>query len=168
MIKTIAELQKFSEEMAKKYPSQREYYLLSRYEVKPTHEINLLKSTLMGLPESYVSFISEYNVLSMEYLGFQFAPFPCGHKSVYSAVIEANSEEYCAYYEVFKEKGVFDVASYDGAWIVVAGEQSNSPGTIYIKHDTGYDDDLLLFAPDFDTFILLVANLDKLANYETE
>jgi hypothetical protein len=168
MIRTVDEFLKYSEIRANEFPECRKRFLMCAYEQKPIQEIAHLQSVFEYIPESYLNFISKYNIFSMEYLGFQFATAPYGCNSIFPALIKANSKEICPFYNEFKQRHVFLVASYDGAWIVVADSQCDNPGSIYIKHDTSIDSDLELFSPDFETFILLVANLDKLANYETD
>ena len=162
MIKTFDELEAHTRTIAARYPAEAAEIILAGPGLGPKDRKELL-SHIRGLPESYLECAQRFNLLRVRSGYFAFWPEAFDRGNLVQTLLVAASITNPQHAR-FSQCGVVQVASWEADPIVITLSGSSEPGGCVAKFSVGRPTSLAAaLAPDFGVFMLLVGNLDKVA-----
>lgn len=155
-IKNLEDLKAYSLEICKSFPEDTDRSDLT----SPLCDLELLKATISGLPESYLD-VAKKIALKGKVLGyFSLWPEAFDQETLEETLVKANSET-APFTSTFRKHGCYQIATYEAEPIGIVREGEPNEGSI-IKLDI--DSPVLeisKLASSFEEFLLIAGSLDK-------
>ncbi len=163
MITTLAELEAYTKQIGARFPDEAANTILSGPGIMPKERESLLKR-IPGLPDSYLQCAERFNLHGIRSGYFAFWPEAFDAGNMVGSLTKASSEVN-PYWVMFGAINVLQVASWEADPIVVALKDSSEPDGSVLKFSEGNPKaPAVNLAQSFEMFLLLVGNLDQVAN----
>jgi hypothetical protein len=167
MIKSISDLEKYTQKIAAKYPEEAEEIILKSPGISKEEEQIILKN-IPQISAVYLNCAKRLDLIGVK-LGYFFLwPAPRTEFNLSKTIIEANAE-HNPFKKILKENGLVQVALWEADPIVVANADSKYGEDRVFKINTGSPkSNLQNLANNFEDFLIIIGNLDETAQTSEE
>ncbi|MBS0272654.1 MAG: SMI1/KNR4 family protein [Proteobacteria bacterium] len=163
MIKSIKELQDYLLKDAEDFEE-----LMMTSPGCSKEEIDILKKTLPGIPDSYTKWVEAVNLNGISVGCFGTSPFSFNPEGMVANLIEGN-EEGVMFWEYTRQYHLYSIVSCSDVGVFVAtvsspykeGEIIAIDGSIYVEKDHP-EQCIFRIAKDFEQFLIIAGNLNQL------